>query len=81
MQDILFGILAIGLLFAGFVAGNIHRLRLNIKEGIPSASANNDYAAALRVYAAWLQLSRDDRASKFYSWCERRLHSEEPNVA
>jgi hypothetical protein len=49
----------------------------------PSASANNDYAAAQRVFNEWFFNYRgaSHDTGDYCEWMEKRLHSGEPNVA
>jgi hypothetical protein len=48
---------------------------------VPSASANSDYAAALRVRKEWVCNQHGQNVNDpFSNWCEERLHSS-TNVA
>lgn len=56
-------------------------IRAKLAEAVPSASANSDYAAALRVIDEFVRSEMKDSVASLNIWCKQRLHSGEPNVA
>lgn len=46
-----------------------------------STTNNSDYATALKVYLEYRSNDKNYSTGGFAEFCEKRLHSEEPNVA
>lgn len=68
----------VGWVIAMVVVGYILDCRFNTKARTPSASHNNDYAAALRVLNLYFESVEDEEwsFSAFMGFCRKRLNAE-----